>query len=102
MREDDRAPTGRRMYGFHPGDREPFAFHSCHRGETPRVTFRPRVSRAAVLLLLSLVAVAVQGYHFGVDDGAIYLPAVERFVTPGLFPYGADFFLSHSRMSIFS
>jgi hypothetical protein len=68
------------------------------------VTFRPRVSRAAVLLLLllSLAAVAVQGYHFGVDDGAIYLPAVERFVTPGLFPYGADFFLSHSRMSIFS
>ena len=46
--------------------------------------------------------VAVQGYHFGVDDAAIYLPAVERFATPDLFPYGADFFLSHSRVSIFS
>jgi Domain of unknown function (DUF6798) len=46
--------------------------------------------------------VAVQGYHYGVDDAAIYLPAVERFVTPGLFPYGADFFLSHSRVSFFS
>jgi len=44
----------------------------------------------------------VQGYHFGVDDAAIYLPAVERFVTPSLFPYGADFFLSHSRVSVFS
>jgi hypothetical protein len=46
--------------------------------------------------------IVVQGYHFGVDDAAIYLPAVERFATPGLFPYGADFFLSHSRMSVFS
>lgn len=46
--------------------------------------------------------IAVQGYHFGVDDAAIYLPAVERCVTPGLFPYGADFFLSHSRVSFFS
>jgi hypothetical protein len=46
--------------------------------------------------------IAVQGYHYGVDDAAIYLPAVERFVRPGLFPYGADFFLSHSRVSFFS
>jgi hypothetical protein len=66
------------------------------------VTFQTRSSRAALLFLLSLVTIAVQGYHFGVDDAAIYLPAVERFVTPGLFPYGADFFLSHSRVSVFS
>jgi hypothetical protein len=66
------------------------------------VTPQPRFLKAAGLFLLSLVMVAVQGYHFGVDDAAIYLPAVERFVTPGLFPYGADFFLSHSRVSVFS
>jgi hypothetical protein len=56
----------------------------------------------AILFLLSLLMIAVQGYHFGVDDAAIYLPAVERFAHPGLFPYGADFFLSHSRVSFFS
>ena len=66
-----------------------------------RVTFRPRLSRA-VILFLSLLAIAVQGYHYGVDDAAIYIPAVERFAHPSLFPYGADFFLSHSRVSIFS
>jgi hypothetical protein len=66
------------------------------------VTFRPRLPRAVVLFLLTLLTIAVQGYHYGVDDAAIYLPAVERFVTPGLFPYGADFFLSHSRVSFFS
>jgi hypothetical protein len=71
-------------------------------GEISRVTLRPRFSKAALLLLLSLVMIGVQGYHFGVDDAAIYLPAVERVVTPGLFPYGADFFLSHSRVSLFS
>ncbi len=64
--------------------------------------FERPVSRALVLLLLSLLAIAVQGYHYGVDDAAIYLPAVERFAHPSLFPYGADFFLSHSRVSIFS
>ena len=44
----------------------------------------------------------MQGYHYGVDDAAIYIPAVERFAHPSLFPYGADFFLSHSRVSFFS
>jgi hypothetical protein len=71
-------------------------------GEILRVRFERPVSRAFVLLLLSLLAIAVQGYHYGVDDAAIYLPAVERFAHPSLFPYGADFFLSHSRVSIFS
>jgi hypothetical protein len=66
------------------------------------VRFERPVSRAFVLLLLSLLAIAVQGYHYGVDDAAIYIPAVERFAHPSLFPYGADFFLSHSRVSIFS
>ena len=66
------------------------------------MTFRPRLSRAFVRFLLSLLAIAVQGYHYGVDDAAIYIPAVERFAHPSLFPYGADFFLSHSRVSIFS
>lgn len=57
---------------------------------------------AVFLFLLSLAMIAVQGYHFGVDDAAIYLPAVERVAAPDLFPYGADFFLSHGRISIFS
>jgi hypothetical protein len=55
-----------------------------------------------LLFLLSLGMVAVQGYHFGVDDGAIYIPAVEQFANPQLFPYGKAFFLSHGHMSIFS
>ncbi len=60
------------------------------------------VPRNFVLFLLALFAIAAQGYHYGADDAAIYIPAVERFAHPGLFPYGADFFLSHSRVSFFS
>lgn len=46
--------------------------------------------------------VAVQGYHFGTDDGAIYIPAVEHVVHPQLFSYGQMFFLMHAHMSVFS
>jgi hypothetical protein len=56
----------------------------------------------SLLFLLSLVMVVVQGYHFGVDDGAIYIPAVEQYANPQLFPYGKAFFLSHAHMSVFA
>jgi hypothetical protein len=66
------------------------------------VKFRLRLPKTVILLSLALLMIAVQGYHYGVDDAAIYLPAVERVARPELFPYGADFFLSHGRISIFS
>ncbi len=66
-----------------------------------RILARPRYD-VLYLAVLTILAVLVQGYHFGADDGAIYLPAVEQFVSPRLFPYGAAFFLSHAHMSIFS
>ncbi len=58
--------------------------------------------RIVLLVLLSLVMVAVQGYHFGTDDGAIYIPAVEHVAHPQLFPFGQMFFLLHAHMSVFS
>ncbi len=54
------------------------------------------------LALLTAVAVAVHGYHFGTDDGAVYLPAVVHSIHPELFPYGAEFFESHADLSIFT
>jgi hypothetical protein len=86
-------PTSRSVYN---------AYLRGKRGETIRVTFRLPLPRTVILFLLALLMIAVQGYHYGVDDAAIYLPAVERVARPELFPYGADFFLSHGRVSIFS
>ena len=54
------------------------------------------------LALLTAVAVAVHGYHFGTDDGAVYLPAVVHSIHPELYPYGAKFFESHADLSIFT
>jgi len=54
------------------------------------------------IALLSLAAVAVHGYHLGVDDSGIYLPAVLKVIHPELFPYGAEFFLAHAKLSLFS
>ncbi len=54
------------------------------------------------LALLTAAAVAVHGYHYGADDGAVYLPAVVRAIHPDLYPYGAEFFQSHSSLSQFT
>jgi hypothetical protein len=51
---------------------------------------------------IAALAVLVHGYHLGVDDSAIYVPAVKRVADPSLYPFGAEFFLSHARLSIFA
>jgi hypothetical protein len=51
---------------------------------------------------MAILAVAVHGYHLGVDDSAIYIPAIKRVADPSLYPFGAEFFLSHARLSIFA
>ena len=48
------------------------------------------------------LAVLVHGYHLGVDDSAIYVPAIKRVADPSLYPFGAQFFLSHAHLSMFS
>jgi hypothetical protein len=54
------------------------------------------------LFLLACAAVLVQGYHFGVDDGEIYIPAIKKVFNPRLYPFGAEFFESHAHLSLFS
>jgi hypothetical protein len=60
------------------------------------------VRRGALLLVMALAAVLVEGYHFGVDDAGIYIPAIVRFAHPQLYPFGEEFFLSHGHASIFA
>ncbi len=54
------------------------------------------------LTLLTAVAIAINGYHFGTDDGAVYLPAIVQSIHPGLYHYGAEFFESHANLSVFT
>jgi hypothetical protein len=52
--------------------------------------------------LLTVSALAIHGYHLGVEDGEIYVPAARKLLHPGLYPYATEFFLSHERLSLFA
>ena len=54
------------------------------------------------LLLITTLAVLVHGYHLGVDDAAIYVPAIKRAANPSLYPFGSEFFMSHGNLSLFA
>lgn len=54
------------------------------------------------LLLVTFGAVLIHGYHMGTDDAAIYVPAVKKAFDSQLYPFGAEFFEHHGRLSIFS
>ncbi len=55
----------------------------------------------AFLLLITVLALAVHGYHPAVEDGEIYLPGVLKDLHPNLYPFGAEFFESHAHMTLF-
>jgi hypothetical protein len=56
----------------------------------------------ARLALVTLGALVVHGYHFGVEDGEIYVPAIRKLLHPNTYPYATEFFLSHERLSVFA
>ena len=43
----------------------------------------------------------VHGYHPAVEDGELYLPGVKKILNPALYPFNAQFFMSHARMTLF-
>ncbi len=54
------------------------------------------------LALLTGAALAIHGYHLGVEDAEIYIPAASKLIHPELFPFGAEFFQSHEHLSLFA
>jgi hypothetical protein len=54
------------------------------------------------LALVTAGAIGIAGYHLGVDDGEIYIPAAQKLLHPALFPYATEFFESHEHLSIFA
>lgn len=63
----------------------------------------PQGGRLPILRLggLTAAALVIHGYHLGVEDGEIYVPAAKRLLHPTLYPYASEFFLSHGHMSMF-
>ena len=50
---------------------------------------------------LTAAALLIHGYHFGVEDGEIYVPAAQKLLHPNLYPFAPEFFLSHGHLSLF-
>lgn len=53
------------------------------------------------LVLLTLGALFVHGYHPWAEDASLYLPGVEKLLNPQLFPFNAQFFESHAHLTLF-
>ena len=51
---------------------------------------------------LTLAALCIGGYHLGVDDSEIYVPAAKKFLHSELYPFHSEFFLSHGHLTLFS
>ena len=54
------------------------------------------------LATLTVAALCIHGYHLGVEDGEIYIPAAKKLLHPELYPFATEFFLSHGHLSLFS
>jgi hypothetical protein len=54
-------------------------------------------------LLLGLVAASlvIHGYHYGIEDEAIYLPAIKAHLNPALYPHDAAFFKPQTKPMLF-
>lgn len=59
------------------------------------------LATAGLLLAAVTAAVLLHGYHFGVQDQFVYLPAVLHHLDPALFPHDAGAFLRQTQFSIF-
>lgn len=53
------------------------------------------------IFLITVLALAVNGYHLGVDDAAIYVPGIKMAADPSLFPAGSEFFIHHASLTLF-
>src|SRR5438874_2975255 len=67
----------------------------------PKIDSSRAVWAVGGLLLLTAAAVLIHGYHLGVEDQTIYLPAIKEILDPALYPRDAEFFLAQTRPTIF-
>jgi len=87
---------------LHPGGRHlRDGCRSTGRRESGKIIRSENYRAVAGLLALTAVALLVHGYHPYAEDAEIYLPSVERFLNPQLFPVGREFFASHASLTFF-
>ena len=55
-----------------------------------------------LLLLLTLSALVIHGYHPGIEDSEIYRSGIEKAFNPQLYPLRTEFFQSHAHLSLYA
>jgi hypothetical protein len=60
-----------------------------------------RIADVVFVILITLLALAVHGFHYGIEDEAIYLPAIKKYLDPSLYPFDSIFFLPQTNLSVF-
>ncbi len=60
-----------------------------------------RLYRLRGILGISLLILAVHGYHYGIEDESIYLPAVKLHLNGALYPFDSAFFQPQSGLTAF-
>jgi hypothetical protein len=68
------------------------------------MTWKRRVtacSTALGILVITAIALAVNGYHLGIDDAEIYVPGIKMAADHSLFPAGSEFFNHHASLTLF-
>ena len=58
---------------------------------------RTRLYVVGGLFAFTLLAFIIHGYHYGIEDEAIYLPAIKKIIDPTLYPRGSEFFMGQAR-----
>jgi hypothetical protein len=62
---------------------------------------RSQIINLCLLILLSIGALLVEGYHPGVEDDAVYLSAIQRRLNPALYPHDFRLFTLQMQASVF-
>ncbi len=62
---------------------------------------RLSLRQLALLLLTTLAAFLIHGYHPAVEDAEIYLPGIKKALNPNLYPYNNQFFAAHASRTLF-
>lgn len=50
---------------------------------------------------LTVLALFIHGYHLGVEDQAIYLPAIKKVIDPSLYPHDSELFMPQTSLTLF-
>ena len=52
-------------------------------------------------MAISCSILLIHGYHYGIEDESIYLPAVKKLLNPSLYPHDARFFAAQTGLTVF-